>query len=328
MYVTGQTQGKIFTSLAPMRGLTTRHFMDIVCDCGDPDEYISEFLRVHPTATVTNDVIDLIKNRKSMADLSIQLLGKEPEHFLRIAKILQNYKIKSINLNCGCPMPKIGRKGVGGTLLTELNTIDDIISIISANINIPISVKTRIGYKSPQEFDIILSHLAQHRLSAVYVHARTVKGMYGEPVDFEYINIAKAALNCPVIANGDIKTAQEAVNVVKKTNADGIMIGRAAIANPWIFRQINELTSKTKIFVPTGEDYLNLIEKLQNFPTKFALTDFQKTSSLKKYAIPIADFVDPLGGFPHCIRRATTPQDLTDMCKNFFIKKYGNRHMM
>ncbi|MDR2603224.1 MAG: tRNA-dihydrouridine synthase [Puniceicoccales bacterium] len=328
MYTIDQPQGKIFTSLAPMRGLTTRHFMDILYDYGDPDEYISEFLRVHQTATISEDIVDLIENRKSMAILSIQLLGKEPEHFLRIAKILQNYKIKSINLNCGCPMPKIGKKGVGGSLLTDLNTLDAIISTMSDNTNFPISVKTRIGYKSPQEFDIILSHLARHRLSAVYVHARTVKGMYGEPVDFECISIAKAALNCPVIANGDIKTAQEAVNVIRRTNADGVMIGRAAISNPWIFRQIAELTDKTKIFIPTGEDYFNLIEKLQNFPTKLALTDLQKTSAIKKYAIPIADFVDPLGNFPHYIRRTTTLRDLTDMCKNFFIKKCRNRHMM
>jgi tRNA-dihydrouridine synthase len=321
MYVTGQTQGKIFTSLAPMRGLTTRHFMDILYDCGEPDEYISEFLRVHPTATIPTDIIDLIENRKSVADLSIQLLGKEPEHFSRIAKMLQNYKIKSINLNCGCPMPKIGRKGVGGTLLTELNTIDNIISIISNNTNIPISVKTRIGYKSPQEFAIILNHLARHKLSAVYVHARTVKGMYDEPVDFECINVAKATLDCPVIANGDIRTAQEAINIIEKTNADGIMIGRAAISNPWIFRQIGELANKAKIFVPTGEDYFNLIEKLQSFTSELVLTDFQKTSSVKKYVIPIADFVDPLGAFPYCIRRATTPQELMNICKNFFVKK-------
>ncbi|MDR1527992.1 MAG: tRNA-dihydrouridine synthase family protein [Puniceicoccales bacterium] len=319
MYVARQTREEIFTSLAPMRGLTTRHFMDMLYDCGEPDEYISEFLRVHPTATVSNDIVDLIENRKSVADLTIQLLGKEPKHFLRIAKVLQNYKIKSINLNCGCPMPKIGKKGVGGTLLTELNTIDDIISIISDNTSIPISVKTRIGYKSPQEFDIILSHLARHKLAAVYVHARTVKGMYGEPVDFECISIAKAVLDCPVIANGDIKTAQEAVGIIKNTNADGIMIGRAAISNPWIFRQIDELTNETKIFIPTGENYFNLIEKLQNFPTKPALTDFQKTSSVKKYVIPIADFVDPSGNFPYRIRRATTLQDLTNMCENFFM---------
>ncbi|MDR1891003.1 MAG: tRNA-dihydrouridine synthase family protein [Puniceicoccales bacterium] len=305
-----------------MKGLTTRHFMDTLCDCGEPDEYISEFLRVHPTAIVTNDIIDLIENRKSVADLSIQLLGKEPEHFLRIAKELQRYKIKSINLNCGCPMPKISRKGVGGTLLTELNTMDDIISILSNNIDIPISVKTRIGYRDPKEFDIILDHLMKHRLSAVYVHARTVKGMYGEPVNFEYVKIAKAALRCHVIANGDVKTAQEAVNIIKETNADGVMIGRAAISNPWIFRQINELTNKAKVFIPAGEDYLDFIEKLQNVSEEFSLTDFQKTSSMKKYAIPIAEFVDPLGSFPYYIRRATTLQDLTNMCKNFFMKKY------
>jgi hypothetical protein len=76
-----------------MGALTTRHFMDIVCDCWDPDEYISEFLPGHPTATVMNEVIDLIENRKSMANLSIQLLGKEPKHFLRIAKTLQNNKL-------------------------------------------------------------------------------------------------------------------------------------------------------------------------------------------------------------------------------------------
>ncbi|MDR2779029.1 MAG: tRNA-dihydrouridine synthase family protein [Puniceicoccales bacterium] len=305
-----------------MKGLTTRHFMDTLCDCGEPDEYISEFLRVHPTATVTSDVIDLVENRKSMADLSIQLLGREPEHFLRIAKVLQHYKVKSINLNCGCPMPKIGKKGVGGTLLTELNIIDDIISILSNNIDIPISVKTRIGYKSSKEFDIILSHLLKHKLSTVYVHARTVKGMYGEPVDFEYVKIAKAALDCPVIANGDIKTAQEAINVIKETNADGVMIGRAAVSNPWIFRQTSELANKSQAFIPTGKDYFSFIKKLQSFSEGRNLTDFQKTSSIKKYVIPIADSVDPLGNFPYYIRRVTTLQDLTNICKNFFIKKY------
>jgi tRNA-dihydrouridine synthase len=268
----------------------------------------------------------LIENRKSVADLSIQLLGKEPEHFLRIAKVLQNYKIKSINVNCGCPMPKIGRKGVGGILLAELNTIDDIISMMSDNTNIPISVKTLIGYKSPQEFSIILSHLVRHKLSAVYIHARTVKGMYGEPVDFKYINIAKTVLGCPVIANGDIKTAQEAVNIIKETNADGVMIGRTAISNPWIFRQIGELTNKARVFVPTGKDYFNFIEKLQSFSNELDLTDFQKTSSVKKYVIPIADFLDPLGDFPHCIRGAMTLQDLTNICKSFFIKKNKNRY--
>ncbi|MDR1890786.1 MAG: tRNA-dihydrouridine synthase family protein [Puniceicoccales bacterium] len=259
-----------------MKAVTTRHFTDTLCDCGEPDEYISEFLRVHPTAIATNDIIDLIENRKSVADLNIQLLGKEFEHFLRIAKELQCYKIKSINLNCGCPMPKISRKGVGGTLLTELNIMDDIISTLSNKIDIPISVKARIGYKDPKEFDIILDHVMKHRLSAVYVHARIVKGMYDEPANFEYVKISKAALHCHVIANGDVTRAQEAVNTIEETNTDGVMIGRAVISNPWIFRQINELANKAKVFIPAGEDYLGFIEKLQNVSEEFGLTDFQK----------------------------------------------------
>ncbi|MDR1401438.1 MAG: tRNA-dihydrouridine synthase family protein [Puniceicoccales bacterium] len=311
--------GKNFpTALAPMCGLTTRHFFNILCDFGEPDEYISEFLRVHPTATICKKITDLIENRRSTRPLSIQLLGKDPQHLARIAEQLGNCAIHGINLNLGCPVPKIRKKGVGGSLLVDLNTVDSIISALLNSTNLPISVKTRIGYWHASEFDEILKHLSSHSISKLYLHRRTVRGLYEEQIDLGCIKLAKAELRCPVIANGDIKTASEALHIIEETGADGVMIGRAAISNPWIFRQICSLSHSSQAFIPSGSDYLDYIERLKNFTDGTGPSEHRMLSSMKKYAVPIADFVDKVGDFSCKIRRAETLREFHGACEKFF----------
>ncbi|MDR1433478.1 MAG: tRNA-dihydrouridine synthase family protein [Puniceicoccales bacterium] len=320
------TAGRKFsTAIAPMHGLATRQFLDILSDFCEPDECISGFLRVHETSVIAKDIVDLIENRRGMAPLSIQLLGKDPKHFVRVVGLLRNCGISAINVNLGCPMAKIRKKGVGGALLAELDTVDGIISALAEETNLPISVKIRVGYADPLEFDAILEHLAQHGIAALYLHGRTVMGLYSEPVDFACISKAKAVLRCPVIANGDIKSAEEAMAVVEKTYADGVMIGRAAVTNPWIFRQINEIASGLEPFAPSGEDYANYIEKLKASTHRPGVSEIRSISAIKKYLVPIADSLDHGGDFSIKIRRAETFHAIGDACEEFFIGEWANR---
>jgi tRNA-dihydrouridine synthase len=316
------------TALAPMHGLVTPRFMEVISDCGAPDEYIFGFLRVHSTSTIRWDAnsLPLSPTFRGARNLSVQLLGRDPEHFVRAAAELKKCGVAAINLNFGCPMPKIRKKGVGGALLAELPIIDAIISALSGSVDLPISVKTRVGYESPREFGKIISILARHNLSRLYLHVRTVRGLYAEPVDFECVKISKASLRCPVIANGDIKTASMALATIAETGADGAMIGRAAVSNPWIFRQIRDMAAGKVAFVPSGSDYVNYVEKLKNFTIETAAGESKWVSSMKKYAVPIADFVDGSGDFPRQMRRATSISDLMEACEKFFTKKYEPTH--
>jgi tRNA-dihydrouridine synthase len=303
--------------LAPMRGLTTRKFFDILHDTGEPDEYITEFLRVHPTSAITPEILDILENHTSSVDLSVQLLGKECDHFVRIVRLLQNYKIRTININFGCPMPRIIKKGVGGSFLTDLPLMDKIISTLTENSPFPISIKTRVGHRFSSEFPEILNHLSRHKIAVLYLHGRTVKGLYDEPIDLNCIKLAKSMLQCPVVANGNIETAEEAVRVLVDTHADGVMIGRAAISNPWIFRQIRELTQGKKIFTPSSEDYFRYIKNIIHWFSP-DISEKQSASAIKKYVVPIADFLDSHGIFSHKIRRVVTIVDLMHECEMFF----------
>jgi tRNA-dihydrouridine synthase len=312
---------KFSTALAPMRGITSLGFIAALANFSRPGECVSEFLRVHASVAVPTAVIDLLENHRWDIPLHLQLLGRDPAHFVRVARLLTGYPIASINLNFGCPMPKIGKKGTGGILLTDLPRMDAIIAALLADTPIPISVKTRVGYGSSEEFPRILEHLGGHGLSALYLHARTVKGLYAEPVNFEFVKWAKAVLPYPVFANGDIKTAAEAIKAVEETGSDGVMVGRAALANPWIFRQIEEMTTGRKVFHPSPDDYLSYVKALENITAPTPPDGWRHASAMKKYVVPIADLLGGNGPFPKTIRHAITATELSSAFENFFAER-------
>ena len=145
---------------------------------------------------------------------------------------------------------------------------------------------------------------------------RTVKGLYTQPVDYGFAKYAKAVLPYPVIVNGDIKTAQQAMDVVHVTGADGVMIGRAAISNPWIFRQIDEKCLREAEYCPNGEDYMNYFYKLCQ------INESSSVAFLKKYMVPVASFVDDSGAFANDVKHSTKIDELANICENFFLETY------
>ena len=154
--------------------------------------------------------------------------------------MLQQHPVAAIDLNLGCPAPIVYRKCAGGGLLREPERIDAILGAMREAVQIPFTVKTRVGFTSTAEFDQLLPIFARHGLDALTVHARTVAQLYRMPVHYDRIGQAVEAMPCPVIANGHVHSAAQAEDVLRRTGARGLMIGRAAIRNPWLFAQIRQ----------------------------------------------------------------------------------------
>ncbi len=167
-----------------------------------------------------------------------QMIGNDIPALVRTAKELQKHPVAAIELNLGCPAPIVYRKCAGGGLLREPQRIDAILGALRDAITIPFTVKTRIGFESPTEFDTLLPLFAKHPIDLLTVHARTVKQMYRPGVRYDLIARAARELRCPVLANGNVHSAAHAGTVLAETGVRGLMIGRGAIRNPWLFDQI------------------------------------------------------------------------------------------
>ncbi len=181
-----------------------------------------------------------------------QLIGNDIPALVRNAKLLQKYPVAAIDLNLGCPAPIVYRKCAGGGLLREPEKIDAILGALRDAVTVPFTVKTRIGFESPEEFDELLPVFAKHPIDLLTVHARTVKQMYRPGVRYDLIARAARELKCPVLANGNVHSAAQAKQLLAETGARGLMIGRGAIRNPWLFDQIRAELRGEKIKLPTG----------------------------------------------------------------------------
>ena len=309
----------LFSALAPMQDATNRMFMDILKIFGEPDLYVTEFLRVHESSIVDRKILDVLENRTSKRPISVQLLGRDPKDIVRVARLLQQFDICCIDINFGCPMPKIHKKGVGGGLLAELDTMNAILCALKENIYLPITVKSRIGFENSENFENILEIFARNSVDCLFLHARTVKDLYREPVEYSRVALAKKILNCPVIVNGDIVSAEKAFEVVNHTKCDGVMIGRSAIRNPWIFKQVRQINNGEVMFSPTLGDVFAYVLCLVEKSLSKDLNDFRHVSYMKKFTNFIGQCIDVDGKFLREIRAANTIVEFLETCKRYML---------
>ena len=239
-------------ALAPMQDVTTLQFWRVIARYGGPDAYWTEYFRVHGDSRPEKWILDSITKNPTGKPVVAQLIGNDIPALVRTAKELQQYPVAAIELNLGCPAPIVYRKCAGGGLLREPQKIDAILGALRDAVTIPFTVKTRIGFESPAEFDALLPLFAKHPIDLLTVHARTVRQMYRPGVRYDLIARAARELRCPVLANGNVHSAAHAQAVLAETGARGLMIGRGAIRNPWLFEQIRQQLRGEKIKLPTG----------------------------------------------------------------------------
>jgi nifR3 family TIM-barrel protein len=192
--------------------------------------------------------------------IGAQLFGSNPETLAEAARIVEETGFDTVDLNLGCPAKRVVGCNGGSGLLRDLPKIGEIFRAVRKAVTIPFTVKFRMGWNEQQMVGVELARMAQAEgLNAVALHARTREQGYSGQAQWEWIAQIKQAVGIPVIGNGDIRTPEDAAAMVAETGCDAVMIGRAAPANPWIFRQIAQYTATGSYERPTMEDRYRMI---------------------------------------------------------------------
>ena len=303
------------TALAPMQDVTTLEVMRVIDRYGGPEVYWTEYFRVHGDSRPEKWILDSITKNPTGKPVIAQLIGNDIPALVRNAKLLQQFPVAAIDLNLGCPAPIVYRKCAGGGLLREPQKIDAILGALREAVTIPVTVKTRIGFESPAEFEALLALFAKHPIDLLTVHARTVTQMYRPGVRYDLIAQAARELKCPVLANGNVFSATQAKALLAETGVRGLMIGRGAIRNPWLFDQIRAELRGKKVILPTGRDLLAYVHELWDNEITPGVRESAQVQRMKKFTNFIGEGID--GKFLHDIRRVATTADFWRVCEEF-----------
>jgi len=226
--------------LAPMAGVTDLPFREICRQLG-AGAVVGEMLSAkqelwHSPKSLLRQVQ---KNESGIR--WIQILGNEPEEMAQAAFHCQEQGAHIIDINMGCPAKKVCKKAAGSALLQEPELVEKILSSVVEACDIPVTLKIRTGWAREHKNFLDIGHIAEQAgISALSIHGRTRGCKYTQEAEYDSARNLKQALSIPVIVNGDIVSAEKAQSVLDHTQADGIMVGRAALGNPWLFREIDQ----------------------------------------------------------------------------------------
>ncbi|MBU1152110.1 tRNA dihydrouridine synthase DusB [Patescibacteria group bacterium] len=253
---------KPILALAPMAGYTDSAYRQVVKSLVPEVICFSELTSTNAMKHDNEKTMQMLNFEKSESPLIMQLFGNKPEFFIEAGKRLEQLGIAGIDINMGCPARKVIHSQQGSALLKDPDLAAEIVNKLSKAVKIPVSVKTRIGYNCYDEEELpkFLKSLETAGAKLITLHGRTTKQSFLGKADWEPIYKIKKILNIPLIGNGDITTAEIAVERLK--NLDGIMVGRATFGNPWLMAEISAKLTKQKHNSPQSiKDRLPIIKE-------------------------------------------------------------------
>lgn len=251
--------------LAPMAGIADRAFRELCINYG-AGYTVSEMVSSKGLTMGDKKSGELLTLGEIENPAGVQIFGDDPEIMAQAAKMCIKYHPNIIDINMGCPAPKIAMNGGGASLMKNPLLAGEIIKAVSKAVDIPVTVKIRKGWDDENITAVELAKIAEKNgAAAITVHGRTRMQMYSGKVDYNIIAKVKKAVDIPVIANGDIVDEQSAAIMFEKTNCDAIMIGRGALGNPWIFRRINAYLNECRVLpdVSINEKMVVMLKHIQ-----------------------------------------------------------------
>jgi len=236
--------------MAPMSGITNLPFRCIVKRLG-AGLVTTEMISAMGLARRQERSFRYLRSHPEERPLSVQIFGSDPHVMAEAARMVVDEGADLVDINMGCPARKVLKTGAGGALLRSLDHVRDIVSSVRAVCPVPLTVKTRAGWSPDQPVACDIARIVEGcGADAITIHPRFVTQRFSGNADWEIISLVKSQVGIPVIGNGDIDAAARAIDMMQQTGCDGVMVGRAAMGNPWIFREIRNLDNGRDIGSP------------------------------------------------------------------------------
>lgn len=243
--------------LAPMAGITDRAFR-IICEKFNPGLVCTEMISSKGLYYDDSKTKQLLNLKDEKRPIAVQIFGSDPDTMEYAAKYVSKYA-DIVDINMGCPAPKVVKNGDGSKLLLDLDKAREIIKAVVRGSSVPVTVKFRKGWDTENIVAVEIAKISEEcGASAITIHGRTRSEFYSGIADWDSISDVKKSVSIPVFGNGDVRNSDDAKRMFDETGVDGIMIGRATLGNPWIFEQINsELQGKE--YCVSNKDKLDII---------------------------------------------------------------------
>ncbi len=246
------------TMLAPMEGVTHPMFRALVAERGGVGVVCTEFVRVSraplSVAALEREVI-----KAPGVPLSVQVMGNEAEKMAEAAGVVAAAGADVVDVNLGCPMPRVVRKGVGAAMLKDPELLYDVLSQMRARVPGMLSAKIRAGFDDKSSVVAIAEVVEKAGADFIVVHPRRRADFYRGVADWRIVRVLKEALRIPVVGNGDVWYAADVLRMQRETGCDAVMLGRPALRNPWIFEQARDLARGEEPRDPSGEELLSFL---------------------------------------------------------------------
>jgi nifR3 family TIM-barrel protein len=247
-------------TLAPMAGVTDSVFRRIILrlgGCGLVSTEMTNAASVSPKALKRHRLLDFYPEERP---LTMQLSGNEPDLVAAAARSVEQLGADILDINCGCPSPKVTGGGHGASLMRDLPRMGRVLRAVRAAVQIPVTLKFRAGWDETSLNYLDTAKLAEDAgIAALALHPRTREQLYKDSADWERVAAVKRAVSIPVIGSGDVKDALQALVRLRDSGADGVMIGRGAMENPWIFLQVAQIRRGESPFQPGPADKLDFL---------------------------------------------------------------------
>ena len=262
MWKIGNVEIKNRIVFAPMAGISNESFRSIIKSMGAGLIY-SEMVSNMGIIYNSKNTINMLKINDEERPISIQIFGSDVDSFVKASKyVCENAKPDIIDINMGCPVPKVAlRSQAGSCLLKDPQKIYEIVNAVVNSVNVPVTVKIRAGWNNNTINCVEVAKLIEKAgASAIAIHPRTREQGYSGKADWNLIKAVKDSVNIPVIGNGDITTIYDAKRMLEETGCDAIMIGRATIGNPWFIRECVEYVENNNIIdKPTNKERIDMM---------------------------------------------------------------------